>query len=521
MERSSSVGTARVHELIRGGHLQAADELCRDLLEQRPDDVQVLLLSSHLAQRVADFPRMVAAARRAQQASPGNVTASLRVIESLIYANHTREALERLQRLEKRAANSHELLHRVAGMYLHCARHADAKRCHARAVELQPENPDCLYDLASSCIATGQLERAESLLNRVIELRPGDFSAWQNRTTLRKQSPQSNHVAALEAALAKIQVPHKDEVPLCFALAKELEDLGEYPRAFSYLARGAARRRSVLSYQVESDLQTMERIRQVFDARLLKRRQRVDATRGPVFVLGLPRTGSTLVDRLLSTHSQVQSLGEVNNLAFGVIGQSGMASGKLELVGRSSEMDLDGLRDAYLRGTRGLGEPGPLLVDKTPSNFLYLGLIWLAMPGARVVHIRRQPMDACYAIFKTLFRAGYPYSYDLTDLGRYYLGYRRLMAHWRAVLPGFIHDVDYEALVQNPRDTAREMLAFCGLEWEEQVLDFHKSPTAAATASAAQVRQPIYTSSVQRWRCYESELAPLVRRLQAAGVRID
>jgi Flp pilus assembly protein TadD len=521
MEQPSPAGIARVHELLRGGHLQAADEMCLGLLGQRPDDLQLLLLGSHLAQRVSDFPRMVAMAERALQASPGNIAASLRLIESLIYSNHTREALEKLGRLEKRAADDHELLHRVAGMYQHCARHADAWRCHARALKLQPENPDCQYDLASSCIATGRLERAETLLNRVIELRPGDFSAWQNRSTLRRQTPESNHVAALEAALAKIPAPHKDEVPLCFALAKELEDLGEHSRSFRYLARGASRRRSLLSYRVESDLQTMERIRAVFDESLLARRRRADTTSGPVFVLGLPRTGSTLADRILSTHSQVQSLGEVNNLAFGVIGQSGLASGKLELVERSSEMDCAGLGDAYLRGTRGLGEPGPLLIDKTPSNFLYLGLIWLALPGARVIHLRRHPMDACYAMYKTLFRAGYPYSYDLNDLGRYYLEYRRLMAHWRSVLPGFIHDVDYESLVQEPRETAREMLEFCGLQWEEQVLDFHRSTTAAATASAAQVRQPIYTSSVQRWRSHESQLEPLARQLQAGGVTID
>ncbi|NNL96267.1 MAG: sulfotransferase, partial [Xanthomonadales bacterium] len=214
-------------------------------------------------------------------------------------------------------------------------------------------------------------------------------------------------------------------------------------------------------------------------------------------------------------------LGEVNNLSFAVIGASGFARDKESLVEQSSRADFEALGQTYLEGTRGLGEAGPLLIDKTPLNFLYLGIIYLALPGARVIHLRRHPMDSCFAMYKTLFRAGYPFSYDLDDLGTYYVAYRRLMAHWRQVLPGFIHDVSYEDLVKQQEATSRSMLEFCGLDWEEQVLDFHRNRGAAATASAAQVRQPIYSSSVGRWRYFESHLEPLRNKLILNGIYLD
>ncbi|HSM68281.1 MAG TPA: sulfotransferase, partial [Xanthomonadales bacterium] len=312
-----------------------------------------------------------------------------------------------------------------------------------------------------------------------------------------------------------------DEVPLCYALAKEYEDLGDHRRSIRYLQQGAARRREQLSYRVGEDVETMRRIRKVFTPEHMQATRRGPDEPGPILVLGLPRSGTTLVDRILASHDQVSSLGEVNNLAFAVIGASGEARDKLDLVERSAQADFEALGATYLKGTRGFGEPGPYLVDKTPLNFLYLGLVWLSLPGAKVVHLRRHPMDACYAMYKTLFRAGYPYSYDLDDLGRYYLAYRKLMNHWRQALPGFIHDVDYETLVAQQESTSRELLDFCGLDWEDGVLEFHRHSGAAATASAAQVRQPIYTSSVGRWRHYERQLQPLAEHLTLNGVCID
>jgi hypothetical protein len=244
--------------------------------------------------------------------------------------------------------------------------------------------------------------------------------------------------------------------------------------------------------------------------------------------MGLPRSGTTLVDRILSSHSAVQSLGEINDLAYAVIGQvygamdaDAAPPERTELVRRSALIDHAVLGDNYLRRVAGYARNRPRFIDKTPWNFLYLGLIALALPGARIVHVRRNPLDSCFALYKTLFRDGSPYSYDLHDLARYYLAYDKLMAHWRSVLPGRFLDLDYEHVVRSQQPATRELLDWCGLPFEPQCLEFHSNPAPAATASAAQVREPLHARSIGIWRNYAAQLVPLATALSAGGIAID
>jgi hypothetical protein len=195
--------------------------------------------------------------------------------------------------------------------------------------------------------------------------------------------------------------------------------------------------------------------------------------------------------------------------------------GRLALVERSAQIDPGALGCAYDQSLAAYGTAKPRLIDKTPLNFLYLGLIHTSLPQARVIHVRRNPMDSCFAMYKTLFRAAYPFSYDLDDLASYYIAYYRLMEHWRAAIPHAFLDVDYEALVADQENVSRRVLEFCGLEWQPECLEFHRNESPAATASAAQVREPLYTKAVDRWRRYEHQLTPLARRLRAAGITLD
>jgi hypothetical protein len=198
----------------------------------------------------------------------------------------------------------------------------------------------------------------------------------------------------------------------------------------------------------------------------------------------------------------------------------GNVADKGDLIERAAAMNFRALGEAYLTSVAGYERTRARFIDKTPLNYLYLGLIHLALPGARVIHLRRHPMDSCLAMYRTLFRMGYPFSYDLTDLGRYYLAYHRLMEHWRTVAPGAMLAVDYEAVIENQEAESRRILEYCGLAWQPQCLDFHLNDAPVATASAAQVRQPIYTSSLARWRRYERELAPLAEILVQGGIDI-
>lgn len=453
----------------------------------------------------------------ASLATKGDVMGELGDVAPLIRDGRVGDALARLASLETRSGDDARLLQHLGEHYTHCGRPADAARCYRRAAALTPDDPRVLYNLATALIALGQTAEAETLLDQVIQLDPGDHDAWQNRSTLRRQTPESNHTAALFQA-TKQRLTGPGEVALSYALAKELEDLGDHPASFAWLRRGADRRRSMLSYQVEADVATMAEIARVFDTALFDRPARGCPDAGPVFVLGLPRSGTTLVDRIISSHTAVESLGEINDFAFALMRAAGPSQARGDLIRRSADIDPAALGRAYLDSVAGYGRTTPLFIDKTPVNFLYIGLIARALPNARIIHLRRHPMDSGYALYKTLFRMGCPYSYDLADIAAYQLAHRRLMDHWRAVLPGRILDVDYEALVGDQETVSRRIIAHCDLDWQDACLRFHENASPAATASAAQVRQPIHANSVGLWRRYARELEPLRADLMAGGV---
>ncbi|MGD9599704.1 MAG: sulfotransferase [Steroidobacteraceae bacterium] len=441
----------------------------------------------------------------------------LRAVEQALRKGDTREALAALAALERVAGRDPALLQRVAEGYTHCTRHGDAWRCLQRAARLAPSDPHALYNLATAGIAVGRLDEAERHLDRVIDLEPLDADAWYNRATLRRQTPDRNHVAALETMVHRVGA--RAEVAICYALAKELEDLGEWRRSFTWLARGARARRAQLSYRVEVDVAAIDAIRAAFDGPLLAQVARSHAAPpGPIFVVGLPRSGTTVVDRILASHPDVESFGELNDLPLAVMRAAGPAKDRHALIAQSARCDHAALGRDYLRRVAGYGGSKPYFVDKTPLNLLYLALIALALPAARIVHVRRDPLDNGYAMYKTLFRMGYPFSYDLGDLAHYYIAYSRLMAHWRRLLPGRFLDLDYEALVGSQEESTRALLAHCGLPFDPACLDFHRNPAATATASAAQVREPLHARSVGIARRYAAELEPLRAALADAGI---
>ncbi len=445
---------------------------------------------------------------------------ALRRVDALHGQGDIDACVAALEALEESASGQADLLLEIGLRCTLLERHVQAERCHAKATALRPDDPHGLYNHATSLLALGRMEQAEALLDRVVELTPGDADAWYNRSTLRRQTAASNHVDALRARLRQVPPSDPCRVPLCYALAKELEDLGRHPESFAALREGAGLRRRRLRYDVAGDLETLRLIEQAFDAGFFSMVRDSHVDERPLFVVGLPRSGTTLVDRILSSHPAVASRGESVDFAQAVVRLAGKADGKADLVRRSAQLDFATLGRAYCN-TLPAG-PQVRVIDKTPGNFLYLGLITAALPQARIVHLRRDPMDACYAMYKTLFRMAYPFSYDLDDLGRYWLGYDALMAHWRRVLPADrLLEIDYESLVTDQETVSRRLVTHAGLDWDEACLRFEHNPQPTLTASAAQVRQPIHRSSVGLWRRHQHELAPLRRFLENAGARID
>ncbi|MEJ2256044.1 MAG: sulfotransferase [Woeseiaceae bacterium] len=395
----------------------------------------------------------------------------------------------------------------------------EAVASYRAAASIDPEDSRHFYNLGCLQRTLGDLDEAERNFDAAIALAPRDYEAWKLRSELRTWTADDNHVASLEALLEDGISDNKGRANICYALAKELEDLGEPRRSFEYLRQGAVARRRQMRYDVNRDLETMATIERTFSAERLGEPGAGSDSEEPIFILGMPRTGTTLLERVLGRHADIFAAGELTNFTvemMKLVGEeaAGRQLSRDELVGVSAGIDFRALGDAYVTSTRPRTGATRHFTDKLPLNYLYVGLIHRALPRAKIIHVQRDPMDTCYAVFKTLFTDAYPFSYDLEELARYYVAYHRLMEHWHRSLPGVMHTVRYEELVEDTEAVARGALKYCGLEWQEDCLDFHASSDVSTTASAAQVRKPVYGSSVGRWRDYERELRPVFDILQ-------
>ena len=467
-------------------------------------------------QKLGQFDHMLDAARQASRLQPEHHGARLRMVECLIYCAETGLAIKELAALESTPV-SPETLQAIAQMYQRCARFTDATRCYEKAVALRPGCARYLFNLASHCVALGEYPRAEALFGAVIERDPENTAAWLNRSLLRAATQASNDTSRMTALLLRFSPGDKAQIPLYYALAKEFDDLGDYEQSFAFLERGARARRASLSYQVESDIAAIEQTKKSFGARTLASATHPDPDESSTFVLGLPRSGATQVERILASHSEVGSLGEVDNFAFSLMKLAAGPGSKLDLIARSATLPFAKLGQLYRNSTASLCGRRRV-INKTPENYLHLGLIRLALPGARIFHLRRHPLDACFEMYRTLFCMGYPFSYSLAELGRYYVAYHRLMTHWREVMPDGFYEVDFEILVQQPETVIRDLVVHCGLSWEAACLDFHLNASPSVKLGTPQLRCSRHPASAPRWRKYSRQLEPLADFLTANGI---
>ena len=376
-------------------------------------------------------------------------------------------------------------------------------------VAARPDSGAGWSGLGNLLTELGRLSEAETALRRAIRLAPreaGHFGRLAKAVKIRAGDPD----LARAEALAKEELPIADRVELGFALGKAYVDLGRDAEAWDAYADANALMRGQVAYDEQAALGLVKRIADIFTADVLDC-PAGDPVPGPVFIVGMPRSGSTLAERMLAGHPAIRTLGEANDFALA----------RAEAIGDRMRAPFpDGVAVLDAGSLRRLGEvyrrrigPG-LAVNKMLGNFAYLGFIHMAMPGARFIHTVRDPMDGCLSCFFELFAAGHPYCYDLGELGRFRKAYDGLMAHWRAVLTNdALLDVSYEILVADPETEARRMLAHLGLEWDPACLDFTGREGKVQTASIAQVRQPLYRTSVGRWKRWEKWLGPLVATL--------
>lgn len=422
--------------------------------------------------------------------------------------------LEEAVRVNPKSAVAHESL---GQMYLSDGIIERALQASARSVELAPDQMGHLASRAWVLEAAGELEEAWELVQRVVE--DGRYLRHVVRLYARLARRRGRHQQALELVFKVMSgggKPPKEQSSLHLAVAELLEDAGRYDEAFAHAVRGNALRRQ--QYDPDAHEQMVSRViayftrdRMRFLARATTRSDR------PVFVVGMPRSGTSLIEQILASHPEVHGAGELDWMCRIYAGALGMLSATENdypaCLDRLTVDQADGLAQTYLPPMNGLSPSALRITDKFPLNFLHLGLIAVLLPEARIIHCRRDAMDTCLSCFMTHFTFGNDYKYNLTHLGRFYRDYQRLMAHWKNVLDLRILEVDYESVIANAENESRRMVEFLGLPWDERCLRFHETKRSVATASVQQVRRPIYKSSVQRWRRYENRLTPLKRAL--------
>ena len=479
VEAHSNLGNA----LVKLGRPAEAVECFRKALAIRPDFLEPRMNLGFALQQLARHEEAAGELQRALAGNPRAPLLHLNLGNSLCMLNRHDEAIGHFQ----------------------------------AALTLDPKLASAAANLGQALKEMGRLEEACKAYETALSIEPGQPAHLLGLVGLRKTVRGDFCLDALEGLVRKeAALSESDRVALHFAFGAALRDVGDLEAAFLHLQKGNSLKRTLIRYDEEKVLTGLQRTREVFTPSLMRSKQGSgDSSDLPVFIVGMPRSGSTLVEQVLAAHPAVIAAGELTDFREALRAMDRQGPGYPESMREYSPDQLGSLARDYLRRITkpARGSAPQRITDKLPENFGYAGLIHLAMPNARIIHTRRDPLDTCLSCYSALF-LDQPFTYDLGELGRYYREYDAVMEHWRALLPaGIMLDVRYENLVSDFEAEARRIVEHCGLAWDESCLAFHKAMRPVKTASFAQVRQPIYRSSVGRWRPDDATLEPLLREL--------
>jgi tetratricopeptide (TPR) repeat protein len=404
----------------------------------------------------------------------------------------------------------------LASALLNQGRFNEAEASYQQALKIDPQCDEAILELGHLQMDKGDMTEAEVLFRKVLAFNPDNLSARYHLAQLKKTQPDDENFLALITAEKQIQgsdtpLPEGMAVALHFALGKSYGDIGEHAQAFPHYIEGGKLKRAALKHDSDQNTQHFNHIMNVFDSATLTRLSGGGTTSSvPVFIVGMPRSGTTLTEQIIASHPNVHGAGELSHLMSIVKSNTSYPDN----VSKLNPAELTTWAKSYIKALQQHDPSAHHITDKMPGNFIAIGLIHLMLPNAKIIHVSRHPLDNCISYFTQLFEDGHAYSYDLSELGHYYADYARLMEHWRKVLPSnAFFDVRYEDIVADKETQARRLIEYCGLEWNDACLDFHKNKRSIHTASVTQVRQPIYTSSVARWKSYEKFLEPLIDAL--------
>jgi tetratricopeptide (TPR) repeat protein len=510
------------------GRIGDSEAMCRRILKQDPVNIDAICLLSDVAQKYGRTKEANALLSRAVEVAPDFAYARLKlahVLHERLALDAALEQLDHLKRLDIAGAWSLNRLVLTGHIFTRMGRNEQAIANYEAALAHNPDSVGLLMSLGHARKTLGDLSGAVAAYRAVVAAAPGHGDAWWSLANLKTFRFSAADIDTMREQALSDAISRDDFFHTSFALGKALEDAGEFEQAFVWYQRGNAVRRRLVRYSAKRNRDDIEAIISFFTKPRLQSFDVAGASDpAPIFVVGLPRAGSTLIEQILASHSFVEGTQELPDLMSIAIRLSGRkhldeASAYPGILADMSPAALRQLGEEYLERTRVHRSGAPYFIDKLPNNFMHVGLLHLILPNAKVIDARRNPMDCCFSCYKQLFAKGQNFTYSLKEIGAYYHDYLYLMEHWDRVLPGKVLRVLNEDVISDPEGQIRRLLAYCRLPFEASCLSFYENQRPVRTPSADQVRRPVNAKGVGRWRAFEAQLVPLAEALEDAGQR--
>jgi tetratricopeptide (TPR) repeat protein len=502
----------RAAQALLDNDLAAAERILRPHLHADPFDVAAIRMLAEVAGRIGRYADAEKLLRRALELAPGFTAARANLATALYRQNRPAEALGALATLLDQEPDNAGGQNLKAAALSRVGAYEEAVGLYADVLARHPDQPKVWMSYGHVLKTVGRTADGIAAYRRALALAPTLGEVWWSLANLKTVKPGPEDVAAMAAALETPGLPAQDQLHLHFALGKALEDAGDAEASFAHYVEGNRIRDGQIGYDPDETSRHVARAEALFTPAFFAAR----AGQGcpapdPIFVLGMPRAGSTLVEQILASHSQVEGTMELPDIPLLARRVAGKDEDKwADRIAALSAEELYELGEEYLERTRVQRREGrPFFIDKMPNNWVHVGLIHLILPNARIVDARRHPLDCCFSNFKQHYARGQGFSYSLTDMGRYYADYVRLMAHFDRLMPGRIHRVIHERLLDDPEREVRALLAYLELEFDPACLAFHENKRAVRTASSEQVRRPLNREGQDQWRPFERWLGPL------------
>jgi tetratricopeptide (TPR) repeat protein len=497
-------------DLMYEGELYKADQACRQFLQSNKHHPEALLLLAEIGIKLRVYGEAEFLLNSCLELYPDHQAAGLESLKLFTKMGKFKEAKALADRMLKISPNNGTLLSAKAGAMVGLTEVQEALEIYAQILHQDDNQPGIQLLLGHALKASGDLPGAIKAYQKCYQYKPEFGDAYWSLANTKTYRFTSEELQQMQNLCNSEESSTDDKIHFHFALGKGFEDSKIYDNAFQHYSQGNQLKQQQLKYDPKSFERQVEQQIDTCNAELFSSRKDVgDPSAAPIFIVGLPRAGSTLIEQILASHSQVDGTMELHNILGLASRLQGQANRYPTILPELDKSYFNRFGEQFLQDTMVYRSEAPFFIDKMPNNFLHIGLIKLILPNAKIIDARRHPMACCFSGFKQLFGDGQDFSYGLENIGRYYRSYETLMDHWDNVLPGFVLRVQHENVIDDLEGQVRRILKFCGLPFEQQCIDFHKTERTIKTPSSEQVRQPIYRSGMDQWKHFEAHLGPL------------